>query len=420
MTSDRRPQGTGSVYQRGDGKWVAQIDVGWTEHGRRRYARHTCRTKQAAQAELKKMIANRDKGDTAIDPRITVKSWCDQWTKTCDLQLTPSTSRRYRQVATKWIIPTLGRKRLAQLTTRDLDKVYAAVADSGDSPTTIANIAGILRICLKSAVVAGYTVPPPVLICRLPRPAPSPRRAIPVADAGRILVAAANPQLWPAPSPNPGSKDAAIYRRWRGDQILRQIDSTRWIAALLGGIRQGEALGLEWDRVDFEAHSITLSWQLAWLKPGTYIPPQVEVRPLCGSRVLKRPKSSAGWRTIPMVPWLEKDLLSWRDRQHPGPYGLVWPGKDGLPMNASEDLQAWKALQRIAGVAKPSTGAPFVGHEARHTTVSILTELGVPEPVIVAIAGHSSIASTRAYQHVDLTEARAALQQVADRLQITA
>ncbi|VEI04156.1 site-specific tyrosine recombinase XerC [Acidipropionibacterium jensenii] len=420
MAADRRrPQGTGSVYQRGDGKWVAQIDVGWTEHGRRRYARHTCRTKKEAQVELKKMISDRDKGVTTIDPRTTVKTWCDQWLETCQHRLSPASAAKYGACVRKWIIPTIGRKHLSQLTTRDLDKLTTAITDAGESPTTASNAASILRICLKAAAVAGHTVPMPILLAPLPRHAPSDRQAIPVADAGRILLAAANPQTWPPLPPRPKAHTAA-YDAYRGELTLRATDFTRWMAALLGGIRQGEALGLEWDRVNFDTHSIDVSWQLSTVKPDTYIPPHIEIRRLHGSQILKRPKSSSGWREIPMVPWLETAMLDWKTRQPPGPHDLVWPGRAGQPANRFEDLQAWKALQRIAGVEKVSTGAPFVGHEARHTTVSILTELGVPEPVIVAIAGHSSIASTRAYQHVDLTEARAALQRVADRLQITA
>ena len=37
---------------------------------------------------------------------------------------------------------------------------------------------------------------------------------------------------------------------------------SRWVAALLQGMRQGECLGLTWDAVDFDTEALDVSWQL--------------------------------------------------------------------------------------------------------------------------------------------------------------
>jgi site-specific recombinase XerD len=50
-----------------------------------------------------------------------------------------------------------------------------------------------------------------------------------------------------------------------------------------------------------------------------------------------------------------------------------------------------------------------VVHEARHTTATFLLAAGVDPGVVTMIMGHSSIATTRGYQHVDLAQARLGL-----------
>lgn len=420
MAADgRRPQGTGSVYQRGDGKWVAQIDVGWTEHGRRRYARHTCRTKQAAQVELKKMISDRDAGTTGIDPRITVKSWCDQWLTGCEHRLKPHSIASYTSSTRKWIVPVLGRRQLASLTTADLDKLTRTILNSGDGDTTAHSVAVHLRVCLKAAVVAGHQIPAAVLAAPLPRKGINRRGAIPLADASRILATAAHRETWPPLPPRPANPSRVEERRWHGEIAARHTDVSRWMAALLQGVRQGEALGLTWDCVDLDADILDVSWQLQSVPPGAPTPPDYELRRLVGAKCLVRPKSRAGLRTLPIVPWMAAALAAWKEEQGDSPHGLVWPASTGNPMNASDDLSAWHALLRIAGVQKPD-GSHYVLHEGRHTTASLLSQLEIPVPVIIAIVGHSSYATTMKYTHVGLEQARAALQQVADRLQITA
>src|SRR5690606_12331042 len=85
---------------------------------------------------------------------------------------------------------------------------------------------------------------------------------------------------------------------------------TRWAAGLMLGGRQGELLGLQWDRIDFENGSLDLSWQLEWLplKPGAgrddpkrfKVEPGFEHVPLYRSAALTRPKTSASQRVTPL------------------------------------------------------------------------------------------------------------------------
>ncbi len=68
-----------------------------------------------------------------------------------------------------------------------------------------------------------------------------------------------------------------------------------------------------------------------------------------------------------------------------------------------------------------SSAAAKVATANRHTTATLLLQLGVPEPVRIAIMGHSSHAptTTTVYEHVGDEQTRIALSQVATRLQLT-
>ncbi len=46
---------------------------------------------------------------------------------------------------------------------------------------------------------------------------------------------------------------------------------------------------------------------------------------------------------------------------------------------------------------------------ARHTPATLLLEAGVDAHIIASILGHSSIVTTRGYQHTDLTLQRQAM-----------
>jgi site-specific recombinase XerD len=110
-------------------------------------------------------------------------------------------------------------------------------------------------------------------------------------------------------------------------------------------------------------------------------------------------------------------LASARDVWAPNPWGLVWVNDTGQPIRAEADRAAWHAIQREAGVAHPS-GRPWHLHECRHTTATMLLQLGVDRAVIEAILGQAVLVES--YLHVGQAEARRALEAVADRLNLPA
>lgn len=197
----------------------------------------------------------------------------------------PSTYKAYAATVRTWIIPTVGRRRLAQLGPQDMRALTGAMDAAGRSSTSQGQAQRLLAKILRDAIVEGHDVPQRALLAPAPKNAVTTRSAIPFEDAMRILdVARARP------------------------------DASRWVAALLQGQRQGETLGLTWECVDLDAGTITVAWQLQKLKyadreAGAFrVPAGYETRQLHGAWHLVRPKSRAGWRTTPIVPWMRAQL----------------------------------------------------------------------------------------------------------------
>ncbi|MPM95051.1 hypothetical protein SDC9_142202 [bioreactor metagenome] len=204
-------------------------------------------------------------------------------------------------------------------------------------------------------------------------------------------------------------------------------DASRWVAALVEGLRPAEALGLTWDMIDLDAETLTLAWQLKALpyvefrnpNSGFRVPRGFESRHLRGAYHLVRPKTRAGIRVIPLVPWLVDALRSWAGRAPASPSGLVWPRGDGTPRSAEFDRREWYEIAKQAEVTvtRPDGRArrPLL-YEARHTAATLLLANGIDETTIKAVLGHSSVLSTQSYLHTDRTRTRSALAASAEML----
>lgn len=393
----RRQYGTGSVYERTDGRWAGTIEAGFTASGARRRITVTAKTEAEAKRKLKLKQREIAAGGTALKASTTVKAWAVEWLEITRREVRPKAHIVDRTAVHRWIIPTIGHKRLDRLTPADVRKFVDAIRGGDDARNSTARAYhGTLLRLLKAAVVEGYQVPPSVLLVKRPKPSVHDREALALPHALAVL-----------------------------QQASTLPHGSRWAAALLQGMRQGECLGLTWPEVGDDA--LRVSWQLQalpYLDPkdrgkGFRVPDAYEARHLIGAYHLVRPKSKKGWRVIPLVPWMSDALARWREVAPVSPHGLVWPALDGDPANPGMDRAEWYGLQGAAEIGHPA-GRYYRLHEARNTTATLLLELGVDESVRTAIMGHSSIATTRGYETVDLSQTRRALDGVAERLELVA
>lgn len=421
----RREYGTGHVGQlhergcprpvNGKGKptcacrWYGDLEAGWTAKGTRRRIRRTAPTEAQVARKLRDLRVQMEEGQ-AQQTRMTVKTWSDAWLPLQEGELRPEAYKATRSAVRRWIVPTLGHKRLEALTPGDVRAVSAAMAAKGRAGNSQRRTHSVLRSMLRAAIVEGLPVAPRLLEVRAPRRSNSDREGMSPEEAVLVLERAA---ATPAGS--------------------------RYVAALLQGIRQGEALGLTWDHVvdlDGDVPHLVVEWQLKALpyrrardrSSGFAYPADYRVRQLENAWHLVEVKTRAGERVVPVVPWMASSLRVWRDVAPYSPHGLVWPHldhralplaarRDGRPRSYKVDDVGWYALQDAAGVRHPS-GRHYTIHEARHTTATLLLEAGVDPKIVADILGQTNILTTRGYQHVRTQVAREALGRMTERLQL--
>jgi len=224
-------------------------------------------------------------------------------------------------------------------------------------------------------------------------------------------------------------------------------DGTRWWIALLAGVRQGERLGATLDGLDLDQGTLTIQWSLTearfehgcggtcGVQRGGSCPQRrliladgLEHIQLDGRLCLVRPKSGKP-RTIPLHPQLVQALRRYlaATADQPNPHGLIWRNPDGTPITSGQDGAEWRDLLLAAEIitaeqAKPlreqADGTPPAPttHWARHTTATILMELGVDARIIGEIVGHATEDITRHYQHVSSAAAREAMNKLGAHL----
>src|SRR5690625_1845295 len=388
----RRQYGSGSVSQRADGKWVARLEAGWTPRGTRRRIARVAPTEAAAKRLLRDLQREHADGTEVGGRRVTVKAWCETWLEHQATRVRPKTWETDASTVRRWIIPTIGHRKLADLTPADVRKVTTAARDAGRTSTTARYAHAVLNRALKAAVREGHPVPERVMLVDKPAAAASDREALTPSQAVSVLGAAG-----------------------------RREDSARWVAALFYGMRQGECLGLTWDHVDLDRGELDVSWQLQTLRYADreretfQIPDGYEARRLEGAWHLTRPKTAKGQRIIPLLPLMAGPLAAWQEVAPASPHGLVWPRPDGRPRDSKADRAEWWALCEEAGVAHPG-GRRYHLHEARNTAATLLMLAGVDPMHITEILGHSSIVVSRGYMTVDRAQLRDALTRVSGLL----
>lgn len=397
----QRSKGSGSVYWDAEReRFVGTIEAGWTARGTRRRIKVSGRTEREALQKLK--AKEREvllSGTPAEGARAgaTVKSWADEWLAIQQRRMRPASFGATRSQITMWVVPTIGHRRLDRLSPGDVRAVTRGILDAGRAVSTANRAHSELLRMLRDARADGNHVPPAVLEVVGPGAGSSDRDSLTLADAADVLAAA---------------RDTP--------------DAARWVLALLQGMRPAEVLGLTWSRVDLEHGEVLIDWQLKSLpykakrdpSSGFRVPAGYEARRLHDAVHLVRPKTKKGWRRMPLVPWTVRALEDWRAIAPASPHDLVFPRDDGRGRDDKADRAAWIDLCDRAQVAHVdgTHGRHYDLYECRHTTATLLREGGVDDETIIAIMGHASILSTRAYLHTDQARMREALAGVEAKL----
>lgn len=259
----KRGQGEGSIRQRPDGLWEAQISLGFV-NGRRQRRSFYGRTKTEAREKMQAALRELQRGVRLSAGRMTVETYLMEWLDTASQAVRPSTHVAYRHWLTRHVIPELGRIRLEKLGPQDVQRLMAGKQAEGLSPQSVQHIRAVLRRALQQAVKWRMVALNAAALADPPR---VPRRPL-------VQVSAETAR-----------------------QVLAAVEGTRLeglvTLTLFTGLRQGEALGLRWSDVDLDACTLRVGRALQRLRRGPGNP-----SPL----VLVEPKTSRSRRSVDFPP----------------------------------------------------------------------------------------------------------------------
>jgi len=405
MPRTRKSGDGGLFYYPERDLWIARFDNGFTPDGKRRQISVSSRSQSKARAKMAakkaEIAAN---GGTPFGNQ-TVAEWAEYWMEHVQRDtMKPGPYRSYQSVLRTWILPAIGRKKVKDVLPSDLRGIYTAIESERSSATALkAHI--VMSSMFEAARLERVTSSNITKSIKPPKTTKTKRGTFEPATTMRIL------------------QEAEMRRH-----------GSKWIVSLYAGIRQGERLGATLDSVDLENGTFTVRWNLVdgnykhgcdgtctaksagWCpKKKLVLPKGSDYRVLSGRVMLVPPKSGEP-RTFPL-PWpqmalLERHIASLASQ--PNPHGLLWPAGDGSPMKARDDQAEWRQLLLDAGVDNHNATT----HWARHTAISDLASLAIPDRTIGDMVGHKSAGVTGNYTHLSSQDSVEAMNKLGARRQI--
>ena len=229
----RRGRGEGAIYKRSDGRWTAQVDVGY--QGAKRLRKYIYgATRREVQEKLASVQGTVQKGLPLPPERLTVGRYLEQWLEGSARQrLRPNTFASYADTVRRHLVPEMGRLPLAKLSPVDVQGLMATKAAAGLSPRTVQYVRAVLRVALNQALKWGLVARNVASLVDGPRVRHQEVKPLTPEEAGLLLEAAK------------GDPFEALY-----------------VLALAAGLRRGELLGLPWSAVDLDRGTLRVSQTL--------------------------------------------------------------------------------------------------------------------------------------------------------------
>lgn len=367
-SNTRAAQGSGTIRQRKDGRWEARYTVGRDPGTGKQVQRSVYgATQQEVRKKLAQLTAALDAGTYKEPCKMTVGQWLDIWSADYLGGVKPFTVVSYTGHIKNHLKPALGSVKLEALNAHTIQEFYNSLGAEregkpGLSPKTVKNIHGVLHKALQQAVKIGYLRFNPADACELPR--------------------AVRKELKPLDE----EQSKAFLKAIQGHRY-----EMLYTVTLFTGMREGEALGLMWECVDFKKGTILINKQMQREKKKN-------------GQYLLVPTKNGKSRTITPAPWVMKLLRTQRAKQaeqqlRAGPMwedsGLVFTNELGHHLAIHT---VYKDFKQIAA----SIGCPDARfHDLRHSYAVAAIRSGDDIKTVQGNLGHATAAFTLdVYGHV--------------------
>ncbi|MFE4372548.1 tyrosine-type recombinase/integrase [Streptomyces sp. NPDC056835] len=378
------------------GRWEAAGYV-LAANGTRKRVRVYGTTRKEAADKLAEKIADSNRGLAVATADSPLGDYPTYWLGSVAIhRLRENTYIRYAAVTRLYLIPGLGRKKLAKLTAKDvrtwLNQLRTTcqccahgLDTSRDEPLccaagkccarrlsalTLAYVHSVLKSALEHAVREEEI---PRNVARNVRTGtPRPRRFEPLtADEARTFLAATS-----------GHRLQPLFE-----------------LALHTGLRKGELLGLRWEDLDLTSGTTSIRRTLQRTDSGGLIPLPTKTKSSERRIALPTPcLHSLEQHRDRQLQEREAARTGWKDS------GYVFTRPDGAPIEGSTLTRHFNTLLHRAKLRR------IRFHDLRHSAATLLLEQGVELVVIKELLGHAHIGVTATvYAHVRLRLQRDAI-----------
>lgn len=357
----RRPKGTGSIDERGDGFQARYSYVDGS--GKRRMRAATFATRTEARKWLTARLADAANGRVTDAGGLTVGEYLGDWLASLGMaQLEAGTVSWYRSAVQRHIIPAIGGMKLSKLSAVQVEAFLAEKAESGRldgqgglGPASVRRLQVTLGKALDAAVRKGLLASNPVRLADKPK--------IPPRDVTEAV--------W-----SPETSEAFLQA------VREDREHPLWHCACWTGLRRSEIAGLQWPDIDLDAGVLSVR------RART----QVDGKP-----IVKGPKTATSRRTVDLDAETVNVLRAWRKAQLEERLraGTAWEPGEWIFTN--ELGQPWRpdSITRVFVDRVRSLGLPATDIKGlRHAHATALLRAGVHPKVVQERLGHSSIAVT--------------------------
>ncbi|HTZ22980.1 MAG TPA: tyrosine-type recombinase/integrase [Streptosporangiaceae bacterium] len=371
-TKRRRINGDGSVYRRKDGYWAGAF-YARTTAGRRKRVVVYGKTLQEARDKLLKAMQQARAGIPVPDQAWRLDLYLEYWLENIvKRNRRPATYNLYEMIVRLYLIPGLGNRRLTSLSVPVVQDFLNQRLEKGDSVRKVQVMRTVLSAALTRAVREELLVRNVARLAELPESKRATIHPWSASEARQFLAAA---------------KDDPLY--------------AAFVVLIFYGLRRGEAIGLRWEDIDFDAGTIRIRQQVQRIRG------QLLVAPV---------KTRASQRGLPLLDVVRQALKVQAERQdaYRADMGRAWPDlglvfttRTGRPI---EPRNLVRSFRRICDGNKIRI---IKVHHLRHTVGSLLKDLHVPPRDVQIILGHTRISTTlEIYTDVDEQAKRDALTQL--------
>lgn len=390
----RRAKGTGNLRKRTverDGKpytyWEAAVTVGYDPGtGKQIRKTFTGKTQKDVREKMQAAAVAVQDGDFFEPAKMTVAEWLDIWLREYSADWKYKTKEKYETVCRVHLKPALGATKLSKLTTPQIQSFYNELGRTGKvtakkdkksgkilerreplSPKSIRLVHGVLSKALNTAVRVGYIKRNAAELCTTPKL--EKKEISPLTDV----------QIKEFVSLCAGEDYGRIYK-----------------LILFTGLREGEALGLTWDCVDFKAGTLKIKQQLQRQGEADELVPLKNSKP----RYLTAPAFVMQLLKEERTHQIEQRLAAgelWQGWQSAEEMktALVFLRDDGSNITAAALYQRYKHLAEKIG--KPESRV----HDLRHTFAVLSLQNGDNVKTVQDNLGHATAAFTLdVYGHV--------------------